>query len=80
MVPVYVVIIAAAAALLVGVIFGFLMRKLSAEKKLGSAEAQARVILEDAIKNAYKLVDKIHFENAYYRHDIGAKALLAKSN
>ena len=34
--------------------------------------------LEDAIKDAYSLVDKIHFENAYYRHDIGAKALLAK--
>ena len=36
--------------------------------------------LEDAIAGAYELVDKIHFENAYYRHDIGAKALLAKSN
>ena len=34
--------------------------------------------LEDAIKGAYGLVDKIHFENAFYRHDIGAKALLAK--
>ena len=34
--------------------------------------------LEDAIKGAYRLVDKIHFENAFYRHDIGAKALLAK--
>ena len=36
--------------------------------------------LEDAIAGAYELVDKIHFENAYYRHDIGAKALLAKNN
>ena len=34
--------------------------------------------LEDAIKNAYGLVDKIHFDNAYYRHDIGAKALACK--
>ena len=34
--------------------------------------------LEDAINGAYGLVDKIHFENAFYRHDIGAKALLAK--
>ena len=34
--------------------------------------------LEDAITGAYSLVEKIHFENAYFRHDIGAKALLAK--
>ena len=34
--------------------------------------------LEDAIKNAYGLVDKIHFDNAYYRHDIGARALACK--
>ena len=33
--------------------------------------------LADAIEEAYKLVDKIHFDNAYYRHDIGAKALKA---
>ena len=33
--------------------------------------------LPDAITSAYALVDKIHFENAYYRHDIGARALLA---
>ena len=30
--------------------------------------------LDDAIKNAYKAVEKVHFENAYYRHDIGKKA------
>ena len=34
--------------------------------------------LQNAIKAAYGLVDKIHFENAYYRHDIGARALKAK--
>jgi phosphoribosylamine--glycine ligase len=34
--------------------------------------------LEDAIKGAYGLVDKIHFDNAYYRHDIGARALACK--
>lgn len=34
--------------------------------------------LECAIKGAYELVDKISFGNAYYRHDIGAKALKAK--
>ena len=36
--------------------------------------------LEDAITGAYELVDKIHFENAYYRHDIGARALKATEN
>ncbi len=34
--------------------------------------------LEEAIAEAYKLVDKISFENAYYRHDIGKKALMQK--
>ena len=33
--------------------------------------------LEGAIKNAYSLVEQISFENAYYRNDIGAKALKA---
>ena len=33
--------------------------------------------LGDAIKAAYGLVDKIHFDNAYYRHDIGARAMQA---
>ena len=41
-----------AAALLVGVVVGFIIRKISAESKIGSAEDQARKILEDAIKNA----------------------------
>ena len=36
--------------------------------------------LSDAVKSAYKLVDNIHFDNAYYRHDIGARALKAKEN
>ena len=40
------------AALGVGLVAGFILRKLAAEKKLGSAEEQARKILEDAIKNA----------------------------
>ena len=34
--------------------------------------------LEDAIKGSYSLVETIHFDNAFYRHDIGARALLAK--
>ncbi len=33
--------------------------------------------LGDAIKAAYGLVDQIHFDNAYYRHDIGARAMQA---
>ena len=31
--------------------------------------------LKDAVKASYALVDKIGFDNAFYRHDIGAKAL-----
>ncbi len=34
--------------------------------------------LENAITKAYKIVDKVKFDNAYYRHDIGKKALEAK--
>ena len=33
--------------------------------------------LKSAIDSAYALVDKISFGNAFYRHDIGAKALAA---
>ena len=33
--------------------------------------------LSEAIKKAYSLVDRIHFDNAYYRKDIGARALKA---
>ena len=45
-------IVGIAAALLVGAVIGVLLRKAAAEKRLGSAEAQAKRILEDAIKNA----------------------------
>ena len=34
--------------------------------------------LKDAIDSAYAQVEKVHFENAYFRHDIGARALQAK--
>ncbi len=34
--------------------------------------------LSDAVKSAYALVEKISFGNAYYRHDIGARALKCK--
>ena len=33
--------------------------------------------LEQALRSAYEKVEKISFKNAYYRKDIGAKALLA---
>ena len=33
--------------------------------------------LSDAVSGAYELVEKIHFDNAFYRHDIGARALKA---
>ena len=52
MVPIYVLILGIAGGALVGTALGFIARKISAERKLGSAEAQARKILEDAIKNA----------------------------
>ena len=31
--------------------------------------------LEEAVSKAYTLVSKIDFENAFYRHDIGKRAL-----
>lgn len=34
--------------------------------------------LEDAIKASYEAVEKVHFGNAYFRHDIGQKALNCK--
>ena len=45
-------ILGAVGGIVVGVVVGFFVRKLSAEKSIGSAEQQARKILEDAIKNA----------------------------
>ena len=41
-----------AAALVIGALIGFIIRRAIAESKIGSAEEQARKILEDAIKNA----------------------------
>ena len=34
--------------------------------------------LSDAIRGAYARVGEIHFENAFYRHDIGARAMMAE--
>ena len=50
--PLPLAIILIAVALIIGVAVGFIVRKVSSEKKVGSAEEQARKILEDAIKNA----------------------------
>ena len=36
--------------------------------------------LEDAIRDAYAMIKTIHFDNAYYRNDIGARALRAGRN
>ena len=36
--------------------------------------------LAGAIEGAYSMVKKIHFENAYYRNDIGKRALAAKES
>ncbi len=47
-----VAILLIAAALVIGVIAGFFLRRLSAEKKIGSAEAEAKRILSDASQKA----------------------------
>ena len=36
--------------------------------------------LDEAVKDAYAMVKTIHFDNAFYRNDIGAKALKAGRN
>ena len=36
--------------------------------------------LKNAIAEAYKIVDKVHFDNEYYRHDIGQRALKAAAD
>ena len=33
--------------------------------------------LKEAVDKAYEMTNQIHFENAYYRSDIGARALKA---
>ena len=48
----WIAIILIAAALALGLAIGFIVRKITSERKLGSATEQARKILEDAIKNA----------------------------
>ncbi len=49
---IWLAIVLIAVAAVVGIAVGFLVRKSIAEKKIGSAEQQARRLLEDAIKGA----------------------------
>ena len=51
-VELWLLIVCAAAAALVGILIGFLVRKSIGEKKIGSAEAEAKRILADSQKNA----------------------------
>ena len=51
-VELWVLIVSAAGALLLGILAGFLVRKSIGEKKIGSAEAEAKRILADSQKNA----------------------------
>ena len=60
--------------------FKFRLEKiLSLKEKIEEAKkneyAKARKRLEDAINKAYENVNKVSFANAFYRKDIGAKAL-----
>ena len=41
-------------------------------------EVAAEAVVEEAVAEAYRQVEHVHFDNAYYRKDIGAKALAAK--
>ena len=52
MVQTWILIVGIAAALLVGLAIGVIIRRTVAEGKIGSAEEQARKILEDSLKNA----------------------------
>lgn len=46
------IVIGACVGAIIGVLIGYVIRKKSAEKRIGSAEAQARKLLEDAMRNA----------------------------
>ena len=50
--------------------------KTSGGRVLGAVKTAC--CLEKAIEGAYALAEKIHFENAYMRRDIGKRALAAK--
>ena len=50
--PIIAAVISGVACLVVGIIVGIVYRKKYAEREIGSAELQARKILEDGIKAA----------------------------
>ena len=52
MIKAWIAILLIVVAAIIGAAIGFIVRKITSEKKLGSATEQARKILEDAIKNA----------------------------
>ena len=52
MIKLWLAIVLIAVAAVAGIAIGFLVRKSIAEKKIGTAEEQARRLLEDAMKNA----------------------------
>ena len=59
--------------------------KLDGEKLVTSGGRVLGVVatadsLSDAVKDAYSKVEKIHFDNVYFRHDIGLKALASSKN
>ena len=59
--------------------------KLDGEKLVTSGGRVLGVVatadsLSDAVKDAYSKVEKIHFGNVYFRHDIGLKALASSKN
>ena len=45
---------------------------------LPPVKVHCSVLAEEAVRSAYGLVDRISFEGAYFRHDIGARALKAE--
>ncbi len=51
--------------------------KTSGGRVLGAVKSASN--LKDAVAGAYELANKIHFENAYMRKDVGKRALAAKT-
>ena len=66
---------------------GFIYVAGAKQTETGLVSAGGRVLgvtatadtLEEAIKKAYKKVETVDFANGFYRHDIGARALAAKT-
>ena len=43
----------------------------------GNKVRKLEYLLKDAVDKAYAMVDRVHFDNEYFRHDIGRRALEA---